>query len=67
MDEVVEPFVTVARPVAVTADVVIGGRDVVVMAGPCSVESYEPVSYTHLDVYKRQFLARPRGHARAHP
>lgn len=36
-----EPFAPVARPVAVGPDVVVGGRDVVLMAGPCSVESYE--------------------------
>ncbi len=31
----------VAQPVMIAPDVVIGGRDVVVMAGPCSVETYE--------------------------
>jgi len=31
----------VTQPVAVAPDVVIGGRDVVIMAGPCSVETYE--------------------------
>ena len=39
--EQIEASGTVARPVAVAAGVVIGGRDVVLMAGPCSVESYE--------------------------
>lgn len=36
-----EPFVPAAEPVVVAPDVVIGGREVVVMAGPCSVETYE--------------------------
>ncbi len=31
----------VAQPVAIAPDVVIGGRDVIIMAGPCSVETYE--------------------------
>ncbi|WP_374688299.1 3-deoxy-7-phosphoheptulonate synthase [Promineifilum sp.] len=29
------------RPVALAPDVAVGGRDVVMMAGPCSVETYE--------------------------
>ena len=36
-----EPFTPVAQPVTLALDVVVGGRDVVLMAGPCSVESYE--------------------------
>jgi len=39
--EIGEPFVPVARPVVVAPGVEVGGRDVVLMAGPCSVESYE--------------------------
>jgi 3-deoxy-7-phosphoheptulonate synthase len=30
-----------ARPVAIAPDVLVGGRDVVLIAGPCSVETYE--------------------------
>ena len=36
-----DPFAPVAQPVTIAPGVVIGGRDVVLMAGPCSVESYE--------------------------
>ena len=32
---------THARPVALSDDVIVGGDDVILMAGPCSVESYE--------------------------
>lgn len=32
--------ITLTKPVSVAPDLVIGGDDVVVMAGPCSVESY---------------------------
>ncbi len=39
--ELDEPLAIVAQPVALAPDVIVGGRDVVLMAGPCSVESYE--------------------------
>lgn len=36
-----EIYTTQTRPVSIAPDVAVGGRDVVLMAGPCSVESYE--------------------------
>lgn len=36
-----EVYTTQTRPVSIAPDVAVGGRDVVLMAGPCSVESYE--------------------------
>lgn len=35
------PEISQTQPVAVAPDLVVGGRDVVMMAGPCAVESYE--------------------------
>ena len=35
------PETSQTRPVNIGHDLVVGGRDVVLMAGPCSVESYE--------------------------
>ncbi len=41
MEALTEEWPTAAEPVAVAPDVVFGGRDVVLMAVPCSVETYE--------------------------
>jgi 3-deoxy-7-phosphoheptulonate synthase len=34
------------QPVSIAADLIVGGRDIVIMAGPCSVESYEQTRST---------------------
>lgn len=39
--EVANVFPSSTQPVLLAPDVVVGGRDVVLMAGPCSVETYE--------------------------
>lgn len=55
LDYVIESFAEQmerrrTRPVALTADLAVGGRDVVVMAGPCAVESYEQTRLVARDV-----------------
>lgn len=35
------PEIPLTKPVPIVGDLAVGGRDVIVMAGPCSVESYD--------------------------
>ena len=43
---------------AFEADEVIDGSGMLAMPGLCNMHTHTPVSYTHLDVYKRQYHGR---------